>query len=90
MDLQISDCLQLIVGISILSVWLLHAHVPTNFRVGQAQTLREEVTEAGLPDYVYDVMRIVKPIFALGLIKPFSIIFLDDVSKQQISFFEYS
>ena len=68
MDLQISDCLQLIVGISILSVWLLHAHVPTNFRVGQAQTLREEVTEAGLPDYVYDVMRIVKPIFAFFLI----------------------
>tara|TARA_B100001093_G_scaffold347651_1_gene332285 strand:- start:20768 stop:21145 length:378 start_codon:yes stop_codon:yes gene_type:complete len=68
MDLQISDYLQLIVGISILSVWLLHAHVPTNFRVGQAQTLREEVTEAGLPDYVYDVMRIVKPIFAFFLI----------------------
>lgn len=68
MDLQISDCLQLIVGLSILFVWLLHAHVPTNFRVGQAQTLREEVVEAGFPDYVYDVMRIVKPIFAFFLI----------------------
>ena len=68
MVFHLSDWLQLIVGASILFVWLLRAHVPTNFRVGQAQTLREEVTEAGLPDYIYDIMRIVKPIFAFFLI----------------------
>jgi len=68
MDFTLSDCLQLIVGVSILCVWLWRANVPTNFRVGQAQSLREEVTEAGFPDYVYDVMRIVKPIFAFFLI----------------------
>ena len=68
MDFTLSDCLQLIVGASILFVWLFRTNVPTNFRVGQAQSLREEVTEAGFPDYVYDVMRIVKPIFAFFLI----------------------
>lgn len=68
MDFTLSDCLQLIVGASILFVWLFRSNVPTNFRVGQAQSLREEVIEAGFPDYVYDVMRIVKPIFAFFLI----------------------
>ena len=68
MEFTLSDCLQLIVGASILFVWLFRAHVPTNFRVGQAQTLREEVVEAGFPDYVYDIMRIIKPIFAFFLI----------------------
>ena len=62
-DFKLSDFLQLVVGASILFVWLFRANVPTNYRVGQAQTLREEVTEAGLPDYMYDVMRIIKPKF---------------------------
>ena len=67
-DFKLSDFLQLVVGASILFVWLFRANVPTNYRVGQAQTLREEVTEAGLPDYMYDVMRIIKPIFAFFFI----------------------
>tara|TARA_S200000501_G_C20320322_1_gene524098 strand:+ start:65 stop:436 length:372 start_codon:yes stop_codon:yes gene_type:complete len=66
--MEISDILQLIVGISILFVWLYQANKPTNFRVGQAQNLKEEVLEAGFPDYVYDIMKIIKPIFAFFLI----------------------
>tara|TARA_A200000159_G_C7075305_1_gene236117 strand:- start:128 stop:490 length:363 start_codon:yes stop_codon:yes gene_type:complete len=60
--------LQLLIGSSILYVWLVRSHRPSKFRVGNASTLREEVSEAGLPNYIYDFMRIVKPIFAFLLI----------------------
>lgn len=63
-----SDILQLVVGISILVVWLVRAHVRTNFRVGDALTLKEEVSEVGLPDWFYDIIKIVKPIFAFFLL----------------------
>ena len=60
--------LQLIIGISILFVWLVRSHVPTNFRVGNANNLREEVLEVGLPSIFYDIMKVVKPMFAFFLI----------------------
>jgi len=57
-----------VVGFSILFVWLVRSHVPTNFRVGDASTLKEEVSEVGLPDWFYDIIKIVKPIFAFFLL----------------------
>ena len=38
------------------------------FQSWSSTNLREEVAEAGFPDYMYDIMRIVKPIFAFFLI----------------------
>lgn len=67
-DIQLSDLLQLTVGVSILMVWILRSTKPTPYRVGNAQTLAEEFTEAGLPEWVYDVLRILKPIFAFLLV----------------------
>jgi hypothetical protein len=73
-----SDILQLSVGVSILVVWLVRSHVRTNFRVGEAATLREEVSEVGLPDWFYDIIKIIKPFFAffllIGLVyRPFTL-----------------
>jgi hypothetical protein len=65
---NLADILQLVVGFSILVVWLIRSHVPTNFRVGDASTLKEEVSEVGLPDWFYDIIKIVKPIFAFFLL----------------------
>ena len=63
-----SNILQIMVGVSILVVWLVRSHVRTNFRVGDALTLKEEVSEVGLPDWFYDIIKIIKPIFAFFLL----------------------
>lgn len=68
MNFHISDMLQLVVGVSILVVWVGRSTRPTAYRVGDASTLSEEFTEAGIPIWVYDVLRILKPIFAFLLI----------------------
>jgi len=70
---NLADILQLVVGFSILVVWLVRSHVPTNFRVGDASTLKEEVLEVGLPDWFYDIIKIVKPIFAFFLLIGFNL-----------------
>ena len=66
-DITLSDILQFFVGFSILWIWLVNSHVATNFRVGGATTLREEVIEVGFPNWVYDILRVVKPFFAFFL-----------------------
>lgn len=67
MQFNLSDILQFVVGFTILIVWLVRSHVPTNFRVGDAKTLRQEVLEVGLPDWFYDIIKIIKPFFAFFL-----------------------
>ena len=78
LDLTISDVLQLTIGISIVVIWVARTTVASAYRVGNAQTLSEEFTEAGLTEGVYQVMRVLKPIFAFLLVigivyKPFFI-----------------
>lgn len=76
MQFYFSDLLQLVVGVSILTVWIFRSTKASAYRVGGAQTLAEEFTEVGVPEWVYDVLRILKPIFAFLLVigivyKPF-------------------
>ena len=77
-DLTLSDILQLLIGASILIIWVTRTTVVSSYRVGNAQTLSEEFTEAGFTQGVYQVMRVLKPIFAFLLVigivyKPFFI-----------------
>ena len=78
MNLTLSDVLQLTIGVSIVIIWVARTTVASAYRVGNAQTLSEEFTEAGLTEGVYQVMRVLKPIFAFLLVigivyKPFFI-----------------
>ena len=68
MDLHISDFLQLIVGLSILFVWVCRTHVQSAYRVGNAKSLAEEFEEAGFSQHVFTVVSILKPIFAFLLV----------------------
>lgn len=77
-DLTLSDVLQLVIGVSIVIIWVARTTVASAYRVGNAQTLSQEFTEAGLTQGVYQVMRVLKPIFAFLLVigivyKPFFI-----------------
>ena len=67
-DFTLSDILQLFIGVSIMIIWIFRTTVASSDRVGNAQTLPEEFTEAGFTEGVYQVMRILKPIFAVLLV----------------------
>ena len=67
-DFTLSDILQLFIGVSIMVIWIGRTTVASSYRVGEAKTLSQEFTEAGLTEGVYQVMRILKPIFAFLLV----------------------
>tara|TARA_B100002019_G_C20941656_1_gene437115 strand:- start:55 stop:444 length:390 start_codon:yes stop_codon:yes gene_type:complete len=67
-DFTLSDLLQLGIGASIVFIWVCRTTVASSYRVGNAQTLSEEFTEAGFTEGVYMVMRVLKPIFAFLLV----------------------
>lgn len=68
MEFNISNALQLVIGVTIMFVWIARASRPTLYRVGQAKTLQQEFSEAGLPQWLYSIMRVLKPVFAFLLI----------------------
>ena len=68
LSLSFSDLLQLIIGVSIMVIWITRTTRPSAYRVGDAQTLSEEFTAAGMPEWVYDIMRVLKPVFAFLLV----------------------
>ena len=67
-DFTLSDMLQLIIGMSIMFIWIVRTTTASAYRVGNAQTLSQEFAEAGFTEGVYQVMRILKPIFAFLLV----------------------
>lgn len=52
-ELSIQSFLQLAVGLGLLNVWLLRARSATEYRGGEAKTLREEFQAYGLPDFAF-------------------------------------
>ena len=77
-ELTFTNLLQLIIGVSILFVWVCRTTVQSAYRVGEARTLPEEFQEAGFSKNVFTVVSILKPIMAFLLVigivyKPFFI-----------------
>lgn len=60
--------LKLIVGLSILNVWLIRANKPTSWRGGDAKNIVEEFSAYGLPKWFTYVLGTVKVILALMLL----------------------
>lgn len=65
-ELSILNLLQLVVGLGLLNVWLARAGSATNYRGGEAKTLREEFQAYGLPDVLFFVVGGLK--IAAGLV----------------------
>lgn len=59
-ELSILTLLQLVVGLGLLNVWLLRSKSATEYRGGDAQTLKEEFQAYGLPDVAFYVVGILK------------------------------
>ena len=49
----IATLLQLVVGLGLLNVWLIRAKSSTAYRGGQAQSLKQEFAEYGLPTWMF-------------------------------------
>ena len=64
----VSIAFQLIVGVSILNVWLIQANKPTPWRGGSAKTIKEEFEAYGLPGWSLYVIGFLKVALALALI----------------------
>lgn len=78
MNIYLPELLHVVIGTSIMSVWLLRVNKASKYRTGHAQTLQEEFTIVGLPDWLYRMVRVFKPFVAFLLIvsimyKPFKI-----------------
>lgn len=58
----------LIVSLSLLNVWLVQYNKPTQWRGGDATTLREEFKVYGLPEWMFYVVGFLKVTLALLLI----------------------
>ena len=77
-EFTLSNMLQLIIGCSIVFIWVCRTTTPSAYRVGQAKTLSEEFEQAGFSQNMYTIVSVLKPIFAFLLIigivyKPFFI-----------------
>ena len=60
--------LQLLVGLSILNVWLIQYKKPTKWRGGEAKTIIEEFHVYGLPTWFCYAVGAAKVLFAIGLL----------------------
>lgn len=57
---SVSTVLQVVVGLGLLNVWLVRARSSSGFRGGSAQSLKEEFSAYGLPDWFF---------YAIGVLK---------------------
>jgi len=64
----VSIAFQLIVGVSILNVWLIQANKPTPWRGGSAKTIKEEFAAYGLPGWSLYVIGFLKVALAIAII----------------------
>jgi len=67
-ELSILSFLQLAVGVGLLNVWLIRAGSATDYRGGEAKTLREEFQAYGLPDVAFYAVGALKILSGLVLV----------------------
>ena len=65
-EISVLTVLQVVVGLGLLNVWLLRAGSSTEYRGGDAKTLKEEFHAYGLPDFAFYVVGALK--IAAGLV----------------------
>lgn len=67
-ELSVLSFLQLVVGLGLLNVWLIRPGSATNYRGGEAKTLREEFHAYGLPDVAFYAVGALKIIAGVVLV----------------------
>lgn len=65
---QTTSALAVLIGSTLLNIWLLRVNRPTSYRGGNAKTMREEFRQYGLPEAMFYIVGAVKIGLALVLI----------------------
>lgn len=52
--------LQIVIALGLLNVWLLRSEKVTEYRGGSAQSLKDEFKAYGLPDWFFQLIRVLK------------------------------
>ena len=60
--------IQVLIAVGILNVWLMRSRMPTSWRGGNAQNLKEEFAAYGLPGWLMNLVGFFKLLFALLLL----------------------
>lgn len=79
--------LKLMVGLSILNVWLLQPNKATKWRGGEATTIKEEFAIYGLPTFSVYLIGFFKVALALLMIISIYYVELTDISALGLAFF---
>jgi len=79
--------LQLIVGISLLNVWLIQPNKPSRWRGGDAKTLKEEFNVYGLPEQLFYIIGFFKVGFAVILLASIYFSAYTDLAAYGLAFF---
>jgi len=85
--IEIAVCLQIIVALTILNVWIFRATKETPFRGASARNLREEFQEYGLNKQIFFITSILKPLLALMLLIAIFVPHLTKPSALALAFF---
>ena len=67
-DQQLISIFQVVIGLSVLRVWLINFNKPTSWRGGGARSMKEEFVSYGLPQWMVYLVGALKVIFSIGLI----------------------
>lgn len=65
---SISTILQVVIALGLLNVWLLRPGRETDYRGGEARSLKEEFAAYGLPDFLFYLVGVLKIGAAIALI----------------------
>ena len=70
----VSIILQTIVGLGLLNVWLVRSRSATDYRGGDAQSLKEEFATYGLPEWLFYLVGVLKigsaALLLVGIVYP--------------------
>jgi|TARA_B100001094_G_C17845191_1_gene629920 hypothetical protein len=80
---------QVVIGLSVLRVWLLNFNKPTKWRGASAMSMREEFEAYGLPDWVLYMVGFLKVSFSFGLLAGIWLPELVVTSATGIAFFMF-
>ena len=58
--LYINPVLQIVIALGLLNVWLLRSEKVTEFRGGASQSLKDEFKAYGLPNWFFQLIRVLK------------------------------
>ena len=67
-DQQLVSLFQVVIGLSVMRVWIINFNKSTPWRGGGARNMKEEFTAYGLPMWMVYFVGILKVIFSIGLI----------------------